>query len=447
MTDQSFKAGAAVAEITPDHPMPLAGYPHVERISAGVHDPLLASALCVSDGEQTVLLISCDLLFVPRQVIKNAQQEISRQTEMSGTDIIIAATHTHSGPVTHKNLCREEDPLAAEPDENYHRFLEQRIIEAGLTAWRNLKPAEADLAIANGKSVGTHRHEPTGPSDPDVPVLVLRQPNDQQIIAVMVVCCMHPTVLHEDSLLISGDFPAMARQYVQQNHAGPDTPVIYFIGPAGNQSPRHVTNANTFEEAERLGRELGAQIVSAIQRCDAFRSDHSVKRHIRELELPPRDILPAGQAEEAEEQARKRLEDLQRSDAPRTKVRTAECDLFGAEQTATLARAVEAGRFGKAIDQTMPAEAGVVCIGPWRFVTWPGEVFVEFGLAARQGRSDTFVITLANGDLQGYLVTREAVEQGWYEAGNAIFKSPESGEMLLAATTDLLDRLTPSEDR
>ena len=68
---------------------------------------------------------------------------------------------------------------------------------------------------------------------------------------------MHPTVLHEDSTLVSGDFPAMTRQYLQEHVLGADCPVLYHTGPSGNQSPRHVTRANTFDEAERLGGLLG----------------------------------------------------------------------------------------------------------------------------------------------------------------------------------------------
>ncbi|HKI69554.1 MAG TPA: sialidase family protein [Verrucomicrobiae bacterium] len=63
------------------------------------------------------------------------------------------------------------------------------------------------------------------------------------------------------------------------------------------------------------------------------------------------------------------------------------------------------------------------------------------GLAAADLRPETFVITLANGELQGYLVTKEAVEGRYHEAGNALFASPGSGERLLQATRQLLDLL------
>ena len=48
------------------------------------------------------------------------------------------------------------------------------------------------------------------------------------------------------------------------------------------------------------------------------------------------------------------------------------------------------------------------------------------------------MISLANGQLQGYLVTEEAVRQGWYEAMNSLFASPESGMALVETTLELL---------
>ena len=52
----------------------------------------------------------------------------------------------------------------------------------------------------------------------------------------------------------------------------------------------------------------------------------------------------------------------------------------------------------------------------------------------------TSVITLANGDLQGYIVTEEAVEQGVYESGNAVFAAA-NGRRFVAATLALLREL------
>ena len=86
----------------------------------------------------------------------------------------------------------------------------------------------------------------------------------------------------------------------------------------------------------------------------------------------------------------------------------------------------------------MPAEIQVIHIGPWTLVGWPGEVFVEFALRVKRHHPQTFVVTYANGELQGYLVTESAARDGGYEAANALFKSPESGKLLVDETLKLL---------
>lgn len=77
-------------------------------------------------------------------------------------------------------------------------------------------------------------------------------------------------------------------------------------------------------------------------------------------------------------------------------------------------------------------------IGPWSFVGWPGEISVEFALELKERQPDCFVISLANGELQGYLVTDKAVRDGRYEALNAVFDGPESGKLLVEKTLELL---------
>ncbi len=76
-------------------------------------------------------------------------------------------------------------------------------------------------------------------------------------------------------------------------------------------------------------------------------------------------------------------------------------------------------------------------------VGWPGEAFVEFSLMVKARRPNCFVISLANGELQGYLTTEQAVRENWYEAMNSLFSSPEAGMLLVSKTLELLDAFGP----
>ena len=432
---QNLYAGAATADITPDDSQFLYGYPHVPRYSTGVHDPLLASALYVSDGATAVAMVATDVIFVPKALAGRARQRIAAVTGVPASHVMITATHTHSGPITVSYISNEADAVVPAPDPRFLQQLEDGIVAAARDAHAAARPAQIGLAVADGSAVGGNRRDPTGPSNPRVPVLVVRAA-DGAPIAAMLVCSMHPTVLHEDSTLISGDFPAMMRQYLQRTvlHG---CPVVCHTGPCGNQSPRRAARANTFAEAQRLGEALGASVAAAIE---TIRYEDQIAVSCRQafVDLPLREFPTEAEAEAGLRLAKERFEQLRRNGAEHGAVRTAECDWFGAEETLALARAARSGKLQTAAAECMPAEIQVICLGRWAFVGWQGEVFVEFALEVRRNHTDAYVISLANGELQGYLVTAEAVNEHGYEASNALFRSPNSGGLLVQRTLDLL---------
>lgn len=430
-------AGAATADITPTDSQFLFGYPHVRRYSTGVHDPLLSSALFLSDGKTSLLLVANDVIYVSRASARRVRDRIASETGVPAANMMITATHQHSGPLTVDTLSNEGDSSVPKTDPRYVELFENGIVRAAVQAVRNAKLAEIGFATADGSCVGTNRHDPKGPADPEVPVVVVRDSESQAYVAAMLVCSMHPTVLHEDSTLITGDFPAMTRQYLQERVLGKGCPVVYHTGPCGDQSPRHVTKANTFAEAERLGQMLGQSVADAIGTVNYTR-DISLSCMDTSVELPRREFPTVDQARAHVEHATKRLETLRQSNADRREVRTAECDWFGSEETLALAKAAADKRLDTAVASVMPAEIQLMQIGPRYFAGWPGECFVAFSLMVKASYPNCCVVSMANGELQGYLVTEEAMQKRWYEAMNSLFSSPESGMALVDRTLELL---------
>lgn len=432
----TLMAGAGVADITPLDSQYLFGYLHVERYSTGVHDPLLSSALYLTDGHTPVLFVANDIIFVSKATTRRVRRRIEQVTGIPGTNILISATHTHSGPSTVDYIGFAGDPTVPEVDLAYLQRFEDGIVTAALTAYRHAQPAELGLAIAEVVGLGTNRRDPTGPSDPQVPVLMARAAMTGRPIAGMIVCSMHPTVLHENSTVVSADFPGMARRFLQQNVLGEDCPLIYHTGPAGNQSPRHVVRENTLVEANRLGELLGRALADVIPQINyGSLGPLQVRRAL--VDLPRRVFPPVSEAERRLERAAQRFAYLQQSGAPRQQIRTAEVDWFGAEGLLMLARMAAEGRLEPTYESCLPAEAQAIQVGPWWFVGWPGEIFVEYALAVKARAKNTFVISLANGELQGYIVTEEAAREGGYEASSALF-APQSGMMLVENTLQLL---------
>ena len=87
------RAGASTVNITPPF-----GYPHYRGESSGANDSLYARALVLKQGENTVALVICDLLWVERGLSSSVRLLVSEKTGIPYSNIIIAGTHTHTGP-------------------------------------------------------------------------------------------------------------------------------------------------------------------------------------------------------------------------------------------------------------------------------------------------------------------------------------------------------------
>ena len=432
----TLQAGAAVTDLTPKRSVFLFGYPHIARDSTGVHDPLQCAALYLRGDEAEALFLANDLIHISKQITSEVRRAITAATGVPEHAIMVTTTHTHSGPVMVDHVSNAADATVPRADPEYVAWAIGQMVAAARAAFESAQPAEIGFVVAQAHGVGTNRHDPKGPADPEVPVLIVRALEGRSTIAAMLVYSMHPTVLHEDSTLISADFPYFTRRYLQEHALGATCPVVYHNGASGNQSPRHVTLGNTFAEAQRLG-ELLAQAIAKVVPAAEFVRESRIAARRKFVELTLRTMPPNEAAQRALTAARERFTKLKRDGAPRADVRTAECDVFGAEETAELAHAAVDGRLAAAARECSPAEIQLIEIGPWKFVSWPGEFFVEYALEVKRRAPGTFVITLANGELQGYVVTAEADAKGVYEARNALF-APTNGPRVVEATLALI---------
>ena len=70
------------------------------RYATGVHDPLMARALAMQTGNVTYMVISLDLVGLLYVRVRKMRDAIQQKTGVPAGHIIIACTHTHSGPDT-----------------------------------------------------------------------------------------------------------------------------------------------------------------------------------------------------------------------------------------------------------------------------------------------------------------------------------------------------------
>ena len=438
----ALQAGTGIRDISPRGPMALYGYPHVERVSTGVHDPLLATVLVLRNGAgNTVVLASLDILMIAPAFARDLRRSVAQVAGCDESGVFISCTHTHSGPVTSRLIGWGNDPTIPPVSPDYMAFLKAQVLASAGAAVQSLEPAELAWASADATGVGGNRLTRGGLTDPECGILALRSARTRAMLGMALVYGMHPTVLHEDSTLVSSDFPYYTRLHIQE-HLGAAVPVVYHTAPSGNQSPRHFVNGQTLAEAERLGRLLGKAVCGAMDSIGdgAWRQEAALGGWLAQVTLPRNPIRPLPAAEALLAEYSERYARLQREKAPRADVRTAECAVFGAEGTLALSRAGDSGELEQALQEYRSVDVQVLRIGEVSLAGLPGEAFTEYALEIkRRAPRKSLVASLVNGELQGYIVTPEAAIAGGYEATNAIF-APASGRILVETVLKLMEK-------
>ncbi len=434
---KKLQAGAAIIDVTPQKPMFLHGYPHVERISEGIHDPLYASALIIDNGEMQIGFCAVDVVFISREIAAKVRKRVYKQTGIPEQNLMISASHTHSGPVIFSDIFY--DPVVLKADPEYISYLVDKLVQVYIEAFHNKKECKIALTIADGSGVGGNRRSKTDAVDPEVPVIVLKDIKTDKIFAISTVYCMHPTILHEDSKLYSADFPGFTREYIKKE-LGEDGISLYHTGPSGNQSPRHFVKSNTFDEAQRLGFMLGERIVKSVRQLDDthFKDWVTLSVQHSSVMLPQKKFISIEAAEKKEILVRNKLKQMREIGALSSEIRTIECDWFGAEENKQLAEMAVNGKLEKVYQSVLPAEINIIGIDSNYFVFLPGEMFVEYSLIIKSNWPEKiFVVSLSNGVLAGYLVTEEAEQEGGYEASNSIFPA-KAGQIMVKEVLRML---------
>ncbi len=430
-----LKAGTGRTDVTPKKPMALWGYPHVKRVSTGVHDPLYATALCLDDGERKTVTISVDVAFITATLADKCRRQIEACTGIPPVQVMISATHTHSGPVVRTECLTGGDDAVSNPDSDYMQQLTLGIVDAVKEAMAALEPAELAAASVQVDGVGCNRIDPFGPYDPEAGLLVARRKADRSVLGIQMVYAMQPTVLHEDSTLVSADFPGYARQHIEA--AFPGSRVIYLNGFCGNLSPRYHVKSHTFEEAERLGVRLGEFVQPAVEQlADAeYQGELSVSAQQMHAPLIPREYPSVFEAESQFKKARRAFEWLRAEGSDPGALRTAECAVFGAEEMLRRARAQSTGTLQQVKKEYANAEIQILRTGDLNWIGVPGKWFVEYSLEIkRKFPGKVFLVSLTNGELLGYITTPGT--KG-YEGRQSLF-SATTGSRIMQSVQDLL---------
>lgn len=393
------------------------GYRARHGVATGVHDDLFSRAIAFEGPDTSAILVSVDVLALSSLFTATVRRKIAAATTVPDSNIVIAATHTHSGPHTIRTFFNADVKL----DEPYMERLQAVIAQSGVDAWFNRVPALVGADSCEVAGVGANRRA-AGKVKIDREAAIVRVDRpDGTLMAVLMVYGCHPTVLGVENLSISADFPAAAIEGVERS-ALPAPFAMFLNGAEGNVSIGHSpemsaigrqTRGRTFEHAWELGGRLAGAVLKKLPAIETSASTAVRAAHV-DMAFPGRPFAP--------------LEGLKNyATAARVREMAARSDTSGRANAAALLEAVYAdARYNNA--QELAARNNVVeesitgiRIGSMVLLAVPAEVFSEIGLAIKASvYRHAFVISLANG-YWGYLPAEAAYSHGGYEVEVSMF--------------------------
>jgi neutral ceramidase len=403
-------AAAVKMDITPPVGTPMDGFGARTSGSVGVHDPLLAQLLLLQLGPQRLVLITLDLLGVSLEVSSRVRAGIAEATGAPTCAIMVSCTHTHSGPY---GLLPEEPGVRGPGDRGLQDMLVRKLVGAAIWAQQGLQPARLSVGRGWVEGIGANRNDPRGGLQ-DNEVIVLRWDGaDGQPVAVWINYGCHATVMGEQNLWLSADFPGTARSALSLLY--PKTVFLYANGASGDVSTRFTRREQGFQEVERLGRILAGEVLKVMQ--TATLCDVPVLGAVVEPASFAR--RPRMELEDAERQLKTlqdQLETLRDAGAAHGDVRRAETRVRGA--MTEVARAKEPDTKAEVVSSVQGVRIGDVTL-----VGLPGEPFTQTVLEIKKGSPwpVTAVVSYANDEI-GYFPDQASFSAGTYEALKSLFE-------------------------
>ncbi len=438
-----FKAAVAEIDITPPVGYRMAGY-FEERFSTGIHDPLKAKAIILQQGDKKIAFVFCDLVGLSLNVTTNARALASRQTGIPVTNIVMAATHSHTGPLFDdvRRLYAHNAVVAntgSDPHEkiDYPQFLTEQLVKVVAQANVKLAPAEVDAGIATQTGLPFNRRYhmkngrvafnpgqlnpnivgPAGPVDSDVGILMIKDPKPVGGLTVF--------AMHADSIggtEISADYPFFIQQTLRAAF-GSNYISAFGAGTCGDLNHIDVKvkekDVKGFDVAERLGTSIGKTVVQDVPNLRPIEHPSLAVRD-RKLMLDLQEPTP---------------EEIAAAKTVMPQLNDTNLDFYAKVRAV---KAVDIEARGK----TWPMEVQVFRLDKdTAIVCLPAEIFVEFGLAIKKASpfKQTFVISICN-DRPSYMPTLKAFKEGSYEVTNSRFKAG-GGEILTQTAIQLLNEL------
>ena len=421
-----IKVGYGRADITPDFPVPLAGFGNSStRISQGYVNRQCATCIAITDEKgQTVLLFTQDQCITKGSWAKEARAMIRAATAVEEDRIMISSTHNHSSP----DLDNTKEPGIT----MFRKFYPQKMVEAAVAAMADRAEAKIETGRAvtgplnhvrhyyldNGTTAGDNYGDFSSgkvishTTEADRHMQLIRFTFENKPDIVLVNWQAHPTVSSTAAResgralrpFLSADFVGTCRDYFEKETG---CRFAYFQGAAGNLNSRTYMQDVEYvpSDVHVYGKELATTVMEGLQNM----------KPVEGGAVQCKQIIYSGELDHSDDYRYEAAAAIAKywretNDKPGCLEMGKKDDIHSPYHANAIVARHNMG-------DTISMELNAIRIGDISFVTAPYEMFDTNGAYIKDNTpvDMTFVLTYAN-DHVSYVASEKAFDYGCYEA-------------------------------
>ena len=287
-TATTYRVGVAKVDVTPNYPIRLNGFGSRRTESEGVSQRIWARSLAISYGDNPpLILVTVDSLGVRLSMVDEIARRLKVRLGIPREHIVVSFTHSHCTPkvtgAADNIFSQPIPPPHQERIERYTRELTDQIEQVAVAASESREPSMLSWGVG---SVGfaMNRRTKGGPVDHDLPMLVVRNAENDRIRAVYVSYACHCVTLSFNQ--ISGDWAGYAVEAIEREM--PDTTALVSIGCGSDANPNSGVTGDKVEIAALQGAEIATE-VARLLRTDLTRVTGPPSANLSRITLPLHD--------------------------------------------------------------------------------------------------------------------------------------------------------------
>ena len=286
---EGLNVGYSKQDITPDFEVGLGGYDNAKtrRFTGTVRSKIYLTCIAMTEGDETVLLFSQDILRCDAGPVSKARKAINEATGVPEDHIMFCATHTHSAPSLTVGDTGSNKMLELYVNAAVTAATEALADRASATAYGVEQDVKGMNFVRNylepdGTILQSHETVNTPAAanalqyltevDDEMVVIKFDRAGDKKDIMVMN-WQAHPCYNDEGGkgTSISADFIGVARDTVEQNT---DMHFIYFTGAAGNQgTDTRIVKDKHYLTMEEYGAKLAQAAIDMLPSAELIQGE------------------------------------------------------------------------------------------------------------------------------------------------------------------------------